>query len=90
MKLQIFKSVTHEVDVEFPFYTQDGALFCMFTNSGRGTSIQLYPNSGNTSIHSGTLPNEWMLNQQCTEEDFISAFTVAVSILNTNIKTYTK
>ena len=90
MKLRIYKTVTHEVDVYFPFYTQDGALFCMFTNFGRGTSIQLYPNSGNTSIHSGTLPNEWMLNQQCTEEIFISAFAAAVDTLNTNIKTYTK
>ena len=90
MKLQINKTVTHEVDVEFPFYTQDGTLFCMFINFGHGLSIQLYPNSGSISIHSGVIPNEWMLNQQCTEEDFISAFTVAVSILNTNIKTHTR
>ena len=90
MKLQIYKTVTHEVDVDFPFYTQDGTLFCMFTNFGRGLSIQLYPNSGNATIYSGVLPNEWMLNQQCTEENFMSAFTQAVDTLNTNIKTYTK
>lgn len=90
MELQINKTVTNEVDVEFPFYTQDGTLFCMFINFGHGLSIQLYPNSGNISIHSGVIPNEWMLNQQCTEEDFTRAFTKAVDILNTNIKKYTK
>ena len=90
MKLKINKTVTHEVDVEFPLYTQDEALFCMFTNFGHGLSIQLYPNSGNATIYSGVLPNEWMLNQQCTEENFMSAFTEAVDILNTNIKIHTK
>ena len=88
MKLKINKTVTHEVDVEFPLYTQDETLFCMFTDIGRGLSVQHYPNSGNTSIHSGVLPNEWMLNKECTEENFMSAFTAAVDILNTNIKTY--
>lgn len=62
----------------------------MFTDFGRGLSVQHYPNSGNTSIYSGTLPNEWMLNQQCTEENFMIAFMGAVDILNTNVKTYTK
>lgn len=89
MKSQINKTVTHVFDVEFPLYTQDGTLFCMFTNFGRGLSVQRYPNSGNTSIHSGVLPNEWMLNPKCTEENFMIAFMEAVDILKTNIKTYT-
>ena len=93
MKLQINKTVTHEVDVEFPLYTQDETLFCMFTDFCRGLSVQHYQNSGNTSIHSGVLPYEWMLNPKCTEDNFIIAFTDAfvgaADILETNIKTYT-
>ena len=90
MKLQINKTVTHEVDVEFPLYTQDETLFCMFTDIGRGTSVQHYPHSGNISIHRGLLPNEWILNQECTEENFMNAFMAAVDTLNTNIKKHTK
>ena len=90
MKLKINKTVTHEVDVEFPLYTQDEALFCMFTNIGRGLSVQHYPDSGNTSIHSGALPNEWMLNKQCTEDEFMTAFLTAVKTIKTNINKYTK
>ena len=90
MKLHINKTVKQEVDVEFPFYTQDGTLFCMFTNFGRGLSVQHYPNSGNTSIHSGVLPYEWVLNKQCTEDDFMTAFLTAVKTIKTNINTYIK
>ena len=88
MKLHINKTVKQEVDVEFPFYTQDKSLFCMFTSVDRGFAVQSYPYSGHISITEGKLPQEWMLNKQCTEENFMSAFTAAGDILNTNIKTY--
>ena len=90
MKLKINKTVTHEVDVEFPLYTQDETLFCMFTDIGRGLSVQSYPYSGHISITEGKLPQEWMLNKQCTEDEFMTAFLTAVKTIKTNIKTYTK
>ena len=90
MKLQINKTVKQEVDVEFPFYTQDKSLFCMFTSVDRGLAVQSYPYSGHISITEGKLPSEWMLNKQCTEDDFMTAFLIAVKTIKTNINTSIK
>lgn len=90
MKLQINKTVKQEVDVEFPFYTQDKSLLCMFTSFEHGFAVQSYPYSGHISITEGKLPLEWMLNKQCTEDDFMTAFSTAIKTIKTNINTYIK
>ena len=71
MKLTISERVNREIDIEFPYYTEDQGTYCKFTEKGVGLYFR---NGYQTSITKGLIPESWILFRAITAEEFDKKF----------------
>ena len=71
MKLTISETVKREIDIEFPYYTEDQGTYCKFTEKGVGI---FFRNGCQTAITKGIIPESWILFRAITAEEFDKKF----------------
>ena len=71
MKLTISERVNREIDIEFPYYTEDQGTYCKFTEKGVGLYFR---NGYNINVQKGNIPESWMAFKQITAEEFNEKF----------------
>lgn len=83
MKLEVKKTVTEEIEVEFPFYTKTIAHVFKHVNESKTISIFIGYN-GATFDYSqhDYVSSEWMNAERATEEEFEAAKAEFLRLIN--------
>lgn len=78
MKLKINKQMTVEIDIQFPYYCSDGYKWLRFDSEKNGVFIfDAHPVS--TKIEYGVLPDQWLLCQKISKEEFDNKFNELIT-----------
>jgi len=72
LKITIHEQI--EIDLEFPIYVKvNDNTFCFFEKENNGIKIDSYPFSYGIEV-SSHFPNQWMLEENITKEEFEAEF----------------
>lgn len=83
MKITIKKEVTQEIEVTFPLFTKSSVSFNMFKSQNECVSVTSYSNAVKVEKHAkDCFPEDWMLDESCSPDEFFEAFKIAMSKLN--------
>lgn len=83
MKLEVKKTVTEEIEVEFPFYTKTNCHVFKHVNESKCISIY-YGYNGLTFSYAqhDFVSSEWMHAERATEEEFEDAKAEFIRLMN--------
>ena len=84
IKVTLTAAEVKELEVSFPYYVKDGAYYCKFLRRDRGVMIVDY--SFSKAINYGYVPENWLIYESISEEEFNSKFNEVMNSL-VNIKT---
>lgn len=78
--IEITKTVTEQITVEFPLYTTDGTFYYRIDESGCiGIKNNKYIGVAIEEYKNGNYPESWMTKKQITEHEFIKIWQEAQS-----------
>lgn len=89
MKIKIEQTITHEVEIQFPYFTEDSGYMYMFKDENTCLSVACLNISEHYEIsqHSkNAFPKQWMLYSETTREEYEEHFNKTLKKIQDEIR----
>lgn len=89
MKIKIEQNITHEVEIQFPYFTKDSGFMYMFKDEHSCFSVAHFNASEHYEVsqHSKNgFPKQWLLYTAITREEFEEYFNKTLKKIQDEIR----